>query len=163
MSTPFWVAGKPASSPNTTVIRDPFDGSLAGEHDVPGAEDVERAVRAAPEVSAETAALPAHVRADALDHVSRTLDARRDELAELITGDPRDPRTGVFTADLRTAFAASAALRVGGVVVGDVPSFRADQMSYGGVKDSGVGREGPASAMADFTEEQVTVFTGLPI
>jgi acyl-CoA reductase-like NAD-dependent aldehyde dehydrogenase len=36
-------------------------------------------------------------------------------------------------------------------------------MPYGGVKDSGVGREGPASAMQDFTEEQVTVFTGLPL
>jgi acyl-CoA reductase-like NAD-dependent aldehyde dehydrogenase len=36
-------------------------------------------------------------------------------------------------------------------------------MPYGGVKDSGVGREGPAAAMADFTEERVTVFTGLPI
>ena len=49
------------------------------------------------------------------------------------------------------------------MIVGDVPSFRADQMPYGGVKDSGVGREGPASAMADFTEERVTVLTGLTL
>ncbi len=72
-------------------------------------------------------------------------------------------QTGVFTRDLPTAFQASATLDVGGVVVGDVPSFRADQMPYGGVKDSGVGREGPAAAMADFTEERVTVLTGLPL
>jgi acyl-CoA reductase-like NAD-dependent aldehyde dehydrogenase len=72
-------------------------------------------------------------------------------------------QSGVFTTDLHTAFTASARLHVGGVVIGDVPSFRADQMPYGGVKDSGVGREGPAAAMADFTEERVTVFTGLPL
>ncbi|MPY78270.1 MAG: aldehyde dehydrogenase family protein [Actinophytocola sp.] len=72
-------------------------------------------------------------------------------------------QTGVFTRDLPTAFQASATLDVGGVVVGDVPSFRADQMPYGGVKDSGVGREGPAAAMADFTEERVTVLTGLQL
>ncbi|GAB3166619.1 aldehyde dehydrogenase family protein [Amycolatopsis stemonae] len=72
-------------------------------------------------------------------------------------------QAGVFTRDLPTAFSVSASLRVGGVLVGDVPSFRADQMPYGGVKDSGVGREGPASAMADFTEERVTVLTGLTL
>ncbi|WP_329051687.1 aldehyde dehydrogenase family protein [Amycolatopsis sp. NBC_01488] len=72
-------------------------------------------------------------------------------------------QAGVFTRDLPMAFEVSAALRVGGVLVGDVPSFRADQMPYGGVKDSGVGREGPASAMADFTEERVTVLTGLTL
>ncbi len=72
-------------------------------------------------------------------------------------------QAGVFTRDLPTAFAMSSSLQVGGVLVGDVPSFRADQMPYGGVKDSGVGREGPASAMADFTEERVTVLTGLTL
>ncbi|GAA3541493.1 aldehyde dehydrogenase family protein [Amycolatopsis ultiminotia] len=72
-------------------------------------------------------------------------------------------QTGVFTRDLRTAFDLSARLKVGGVLVGDVPSFRADQMPYGGVKDSGIGREGPAAAMADFTEERVTVLTGLTL
>lgn len=475
MSTPFWVAGKPTTSADTVEIRGPYDGSIAGRHDVPGTDHVEQAVRAAHDAATETAARPAHVRADALDHVSAALAARRDEFAalitaesgkplkwslvevaravstfrwaaeearrfsptmqrldtdaggvgrmamtrrvprgpvlgitpfnfplnlvahkvapaiavgapivlkpapgtpltalllgevlsgaglpagswsvlpvansaapglvtdprlpvvsftgsvpvgwsiadsvprkhvalelggnaavlvapdwtdldraarriatfamyqagqscisvqrvyvhaehyealrekivaavrELVTGDPRDPRTdvgpminlaaaerveqwvaaavdagavlltggsrdgatvaptvlaevpegakvmaeevfgpvlsinrvdsvqegfdrinasrfglqsGVFTTDLRTAFAASAALDVGGVVIGDVPSFRADQMPYGGVKDSGVGREGPASAMADFTEERVTVFTDLPL
>ncbi|QYN25310.1 aldehyde dehydrogenase family protein [Amycolatopsis sp. DSM 110486] len=72
-------------------------------------------------------------------------------------------QAGVFTRDLPTAFDVSARLKVGGVLIGDVPSFRADQMPYGGVKDSGVGREGPAAAMADFTEERVTVLTGLTL
>jgi glyceraldehyde-3-phosphate dehydrogenase (NADP+) len=69
----------------------------------------------------------------------------------------------VFTHDLRTAFAAHRALRVGGVIVGDVPSYRADQMPYGGVKASGVGREGLRSAMDDYTEPRVLVLTDLDL
>jgi acyl-CoA reductase-like NAD-dependent aldehyde dehydrogenase len=72
-------------------------------------------------------------------------------------------QTGVFTKDTATAFRFFAELEVGGVIVGDVPSFRADQMPYGGVKESGVGREGIAYAMADFTEERVMVLTGLQL
>ncbi|MFC4004362.1 aldehyde dehydrogenase family protein [Prauserella oleivorans] len=84
-----------------------------------------------------------------------------DEAFDRVNASRFGLQTGVFTRDLPTAFAASARLDVGGVVVGDVPSFRADQMPYGGVKDSGTGREGPAAAMADLTEERVTVLTGL--
>ncbi|GAA3857196.1 aldehyde dehydrogenase family protein [Saccharothrix violaceirubra] len=72
-------------------------------------------------------------------------------------------QAGLFTHDVRLAFKASARLEVGGVIVGDVPSFRADQMPYGGVKESGIGREGVRSAMADLTEEKVLVLTGLEI
>jgi len=72
-------------------------------------------------------------------------------------------QTGVFTHDLQVAFRAHAELEVGGVVVGDVPSFRADQMPYGGVKASGVGREGVRSAMDDFTYERVLVLTGITL
>ncbi|AXB49071.1 aldehyde dehydrogenase [Amycolatopsis albispora] len=86
-----------------------------------------------------------------------------DEAFDRVNNSRFGLQTGVFTRDLPTAFEASARLDVGGVVIGDVPSFRADQMPYGGVKDSGVGREGPASAMLDFTEERVTVLTGLPL
>jgi acyl-CoA reductase-like NAD-dependent aldehyde dehydrogenase len=49
------------------------------------------------------------------------------------------------------------------VIIGDVPSYRADQMPYGGVKESGAGREGLRSAMADFTYEKVMVLTGLTL
>ena len=72
-------------------------------------------------------------------------------------------QTGVFTQHLPTAFAAAASLDVGGVIIGDVPSYRADQLPYGGVKDSGTGREGPAAAIADLTEERVTVLTGIQV
>ncbi|MDP9406523.1 MAG: aldehyde dehydrogenase family protein [Actinomycetota bacterium] len=72
-------------------------------------------------------------------------------------------QAGVFTHDLQLAFRAARELQVGGVVIGDVPSFRADQMPYGGVKDSGVGREGVRAAMEDLTEERVLVFTGIDV
>ncbi len=72
-------------------------------------------------------------------------------------------QTGLFTRDVQVAFRARAELEVGGVIVGDVPSFRADQMPYGGVKGSGFGREGIRSAMADMTEERVMVLTGLEL
>ncbi|HEY0636059.1 MAG TPA: aldehyde dehydrogenase family protein [Pseudonocardiaceae bacterium] len=66
-------------------------------------------------------------------------------------------QTGLFTRDLTVAFRAARRLDVGGIVVGDVPSYRADQMPYGGVKGSGTGREGVRSAMTDLTEERVLV------
>jgi aldehyde dehydrogenase (NAD+) len=72
-------------------------------------------------------------------------------------------QTGIFTHDLQTAFRAHRDLEVGGVIIGDVPAYRADQMPYGGVKASGVGREGLRSAMADFTYEKVLVLTGVDL
>ncbi len=72
-------------------------------------------------------------------------------------------QAGVFTHDLQTAFRAHRELEVGGVVIGDVPSFRADQMPYGGTKESGVGREGVRSTMTDLTYERVLVLTGLSL
>lgn len=72
-------------------------------------------------------------------------------------------QAGVFTHDVRTAFHAHRVLQVGGVIVGDVPSYRADQMPYGGTKASGVGREGVRAAMDDYTEPRVLVLTGVDL
>ncbi|MEU4634039.1 aldehyde dehydrogenase family protein [Micromonospora chalcea] len=72
-------------------------------------------------------------------------------------------QAGVFTHRLDVAFDAARTLEVGGVIVGDVPSYRADQMPYGGMKGSGVGREGLRSAMDDYTEPRVMVLTGVPL
>ncbi len=72
-------------------------------------------------------------------------------------------QAGVFTHSVQTAFTAHTSLQVGGVIVGDVPSYRADQMPYGGVKGSGTGREGLRSAMEDYTEPRVLVLTGLDL
>jgi aldehyde dehydrogenase (NAD+) len=72
-------------------------------------------------------------------------------------------QAGVFTRDLQLAFRAHRELEVGGVVIGDVPSYRADQMPYGGVKESGIGREGVRYAMEDYTYERVMVLTGVEL
>ena len=72
-------------------------------------------------------------------------------------------QAGVFTHRLDVAFDAARTLEVGGVIVGDVPSYRADQMPYGGMKGSGVGREGLRSAMDDYTEPRVMVLNGVPL
>jgi acyl-CoA reductase-like NAD-dependent aldehyde dehydrogenase len=72
-------------------------------------------------------------------------------------------QAGVFTRDIEVAFRAHRELEVGGVIVGDVPTFRAEQMPYGGVKESGIGREGVRSAMEDYTEPRVMVLTGVSL
>ena len=61
-------------------------------------------------------------------------------------------QAGIFTRDLFKMFDAWDRLQVGGVVINDVPSYRVDNMPYGGVKDSGLGREGIRFAMEDMTE-----------
>ena len=61
-------------------------------------------------------------------------------------------QAGIFTRDLYKAQRAWSELDVGGVVIGDVPSFRVDNMPYGGVKDSGLGREGIRFAIEDMSE-----------
>nr|WP_276783454.1 aldehyde dehydrogenase family protein [Thalassolituus oleivorans] len=66
-------------------------------------------------------------------------------------------QAGIFTRDLYKAQQAWDELEVGGVVIGDVPSWRVDHMPYGGVKDSGLGREGIRWAMEDMTELRLMV------
>ena len=66
-------------------------------------------------------------------------------------------QAGVFTRDAKLLFQAYEELEVGGVIAGDVPSFRIDQMPYGGVKDSGMGREGLRYAIEEMTEPKLMV------
>ncbi|MEM8864306.1 MAG: aldehyde dehydrogenase family protein [Planctomycetota bacterium] len=66
-------------------------------------------------------------------------------------------QAGIFTRDWYKIQQAWDTLHVGGVVIGDVPSWRVDNMPYGGVKDSGLGREGIRYAIADMTEERLLV------
>ncbi|MFI9719598.1 aldehyde dehydrogenase family protein [Streptomyces sp. NPDC052396] len=80
-----------------------------------------------------------------------------------VNDSPYGLQAGVFTHDLQAAFRAHRALETGGVIIGDVPSYRADQMPYGGAKQSGVGREGVRYAMDDYTYERVLVLTGLAL
>ena len=66
-------------------------------------------------------------------------------------------QTGVFTNDLTNAWQGFGELEVGGVIVNDVPTYRIDHMPYGGVKDSGLGREGLRWAIDDMTEIRIMV------
>ncbi|HET8741234.1 MAG TPA: aldehyde dehydrogenase family protein [Gaiella sp.] len=66
-------------------------------------------------------------------------------------------QAGIFTGDVTRALSAAARLEFGGVTINEAPTFRADQMPYGGVKDSGNTREGPAWAVREMTEERLVV------
>jgi len=70
-------------------------------------------------------------------------------------------QAGLFTKDISLIFRAYETLEVGGLVVGDVPTFRIDPMPYGGVKDSGLGREGARYALEEMTERKLLVVSGL--
>ena len=67
-------------------------------------------------------------------------------------------QAGVFTSDLGKALRAADVLDFGGVIVNEVPTWRADQMPYGGVRDSGNTREGPAYSVDEMTERRLVVF-----
>jgi acyl-CoA reductase-like NAD-dependent aldehyde dehydrogenase len=66
-------------------------------------------------------------------------------------------QAGIFTRDVKLLFNAYEELEVGGLIAGDVPSFRIDHMPYGGVKDSGLGREGLRYAIEEMTEPKLLV------
>ncbi|KGM52397.1 aldehyde dehydrogenase [Lysobacter concretionis Ko07 = DSM 16239] len=83
------------------------------------------------------------------EHFDDALDAVNDSDFGL--------QAGVFTARLDHAMRAWDRLEVGGVIVGDIPSFRVDNMPYGGVKHSGLGREGVRYAIEDMTEPRLLV------
>src|SRR5919202_783628 len=80
-----------------------------------------------------------------------------DEAVELANATRYGLQAGVFTRGLRAALEAAQRLEFGGVTINEAPTFRADQMPYGGVKDSGNTREGPAYAVRELTEERLVV------
>ena len=67
-------------------------------------------------------------------------------------------QAGIFTNDIQTAFKASKELEVGGVMINDIPTYRIDQMPYGGVKESGTGKEGLKYAIHEMTETKLVVW-----
>jgi acyl-CoA reductase-like NAD-dependent aldehyde dehydrogenase len=80
-----------------------------------------------------------------------------DEAIELANATRFGLQAGVFTTRLDTALRVAQALEFGGITVNEAPTFRADQMPYGGVKDSGNTREGPRYAVRELTEERLVV------
>jgi acyl-CoA reductase-like NAD-dependent aldehyde dehydrogenase len=80
-----------------------------------------------------------------------------DEAISLANGTRYGLQAGIFTAGLDNALRAAQELEFGGVTVNEAPTFRSDQMPYGGVKDSGNTREGPRYAVREMTEERVVI------
>jgi acyl-CoA reductase-like NAD-dependent aldehyde dehydrogenase len=75
-----------------------------------------------------------------------------DDAIDRANATPYGLQAGIFTNDLQNAFRAARRLQVGGVMINDIPMYRADHMPYGGVKESGTGREGPRYAIEEMTE-----------
>jgi acyl-CoA reductase-like NAD-dependent aldehyde dehydrogenase len=80
-----------------------------------------------------------------------------DEAIALANGTKYGLQAGIFTRDVTAALRAARELEFGGIVVNEAPTFRADQMPYGGVKASGNTREGPQHAVREMTEERLVV------
>jgi acyl-CoA reductase-like NAD-dependent aldehyde dehydrogenase len=81
-----------------------------------------------------------------------------DRIFALVSDSPFGLQCGIFTASLETALQAARSLRTGGVIINGTSTWRTDQLPYGSVKDSGIGREGPRYAIRDMTEERLVVF-----
>ncbi|MEP6892835.1 MAG: aldehyde dehydrogenase family protein [Gaiellaceae bacterium] len=107
----------------------------------------------------ERPALEAHLSCDEAFGPVCTLQSydTLDEAVSLANGTRYGLQAGIFTSSLAAATYAAGCLEFGGVTVNEAPTFRADQMPYGGVKDSGNTREGPAWAVREMTEERLVV------
>jgi acyl-CoA reductase-like NAD-dependent aldehyde dehydrogenase len=81
-----------------------------------------------------------------------------DEAIELINDSDYGLQAGVYTTSVHKAFDAFERLEVGGVIINDIPTFRVDQMPYGGVKNSGIGKEGIKYSTEEMTELKFVAF-----
>jgi acyl-CoA reductase-like NAD-dependent aldehyde dehydrogenase len=81
-----------------------------------------------------------------------------DEAIDLANDSKFGLQAGVFTSDVALAFKAAKRIQTGGVIINDASSFRADHMPYGGVKESGMGREGLKYAIEEMTEIKLVCF-----
>ncbi|MEO0270101.1 MAG: aldehyde dehydrogenase family protein, partial [candidate division WOR-3 bacterium] len=80
-----------------------------------------------------------------------------EELVSKVNNSEYGLQCGILTNDLTRALKLAKEIEVGGVIINDIPSFRVDHMPYGGMKGSGLGREGPRYAVRDFVEEKIVV------
>lgn len=81
-----------------------------------------------------------------------------DEAIELVNNSRYGLQAGIYTENIHTALHAAEKLHVGGVMINDIPTFRVDHMPYGGVKESGIGREGVKYAIEEMTEQKLVIF-----
>ncbi|MEY4710847.1 MAG: hypothetical protein RIS88_297, partial [Pseudomonadota bacterium] len=81
-----------------------------------------------------------------------------DEVVDFINTGPFGLQAGVFTESVRTGLGLARQLEMGAVIINGTSTWRSDQAPYGGIKDSGIGREGPKYAMREMTHEKMVVF-----
>ena len=86
-----------------------------------------------------------------------------DEAIQKVNGTKYGLQAGIFTADITKAMVCAHAIDAGGVLINEMPTFRVDNMPYGGTKGSGIGREGPDFAIKEMTEEKLVIFDQLQI
>lgn len=161
------VAGDPADE-------DTFIGPMISESEAERLEGwIKEAKAAGASVLCGGTREGAMLQATVLENVPKDCDASAEEafgpLSILLPFDDYDAalaevnnsryglQAGIFTRDIYKANKAWDELEVGGVIIGDVPSWRVDNMPYGGVKDSGLGREGIRYAIEDMTETRLMV------
>jgi len=80
-----------------------------------------------------------------------------DEAIDLVNLSKYGLQAGIYTNHIKKALSAADSLEVGGVIINDIPTFRVDHMPYGGIKESGIGREGIKYAIQDMTESKLVV------
>jgi acyl-CoA reductase-like NAD-dependent aldehyde dehydrogenase len=158
---------------------DPFDeGTVVGPLINPGATErveswIKEAVAQGATVLAGATRTGSVLDATVLTHVNATMKvsceeifgplvtvtpyAKFEQALALLNNSPYGLQAGVFTQDINRIFSAFRDLEVGAVLANDIPTFRADHMPYGGVKDSGMGREGVKYAIEEMTEPRLLV------
>jgi acyl-CoA reductase-like NAD-dependent aldehyde dehydrogenase len=85
-----------------------------------------------------------------------------EEAITKVNGTKYGLQAGVFTNDITKALKCAQGIDAGGILINEFPTFRVDNMPYGGTKGSGLGREGPEFAIKEMTEEKLIVFDQLP-
>jgi len=85
-----------------------------------------------------------------------------EEVVEKVNNTKYGLQAGVFTRDISKALQCAQGIEAGGVLINEIPTFRVDNMPYGGTKGSGIGREGPDFAIKEMTEEKLIIFDQLP-
>lgn len=81
-----------------------------------------------------------------------------EEVIEKVNNTKYGLQTGIFTKDINLALKCAKEIESGGVLINEIPTFRVDNMPYGGMKGSGLGREGPDFAIKEMTEEKLIIF-----
>jgi acyl-CoA reductase-like NAD-dependent aldehyde dehydrogenase len=143
---PYFLANE-AQSPNSDLeVTDKFTGDVATRGAMADTATIDAGIAASVEAAEPMRRMKPYERQAILNHCVHRFTDFDAAIAE-VNDSTFGLQAGVFTRDIYKANKAWDELEVGGVVIGDVPSWRVDNMPYGGVKDSGLGREGTCVLM----------------